>query len=108
MPQIKLICWRLRDASEDMRKSPAFLSISSCSDTGSSHLVLWNAAAPLIIAASHFQLSADKTTVQILKNGVYQMSVQLAKLFESFSPEMVLLLSDGNDEGKFVEVARCH
>jgi hypothetical protein len=78
---------QVRDAQEEIESlraqlaagsAPAYLSISSATACVNQQMVAWDAAAPVAITASHFELSADKKRVTVLKEGLYQINVRLA------------------------------
>ena len=109
LEKVDILEAKLRDATDEIellraqikhRLVPAFLSISSNTACANQQMVVWNASSPLEIATSHFQLSADKTTVIILETGVYQVNVRLAGTNTANTQSMGLQVNDN-------EVAQC-
>jgi hypothetical protein len=87
LEKVDMLEAKVRDAQEEIeslraqlagRSAPAHLSISSSTACGNQQMVAWNAAAPVVITASHFELSADKKQVSVLQDGVYLIDVRLA------------------------------
>mmetsp|Transcript_22082 Transcript_22082/g.49089 ORF Transcript_22082/g.49089 Transcript_22082/m.49089 type:complete len:304 (+) Transcript_22082:61-972(+) len=109
LEKVDMLEAKVRDAQEEIESlraqlaagsAPAYLSISSATACGSQQMVAWDAAAPVVIPASHFELSADKKQVTVLKEGLYQVNVRLAGTNYSNTQSLGLQVNA-------VEVAQC-
>mmetsp|Transcript_1756 Transcript_1756/g.3609 ORF Transcript_1756/g.3609 Transcript_1756/m.3609 type:complete len:304 (+) Transcript_1756:55-966(+) len=109
LEKVDMLEAKVRDAQEEIESlraqlaagsAPAYLSISSATACGSQQMVAWDAAAPVVIPASHFELSADKQRVTVLKDGVYQVYVRLSGTNNTNGQALGLQVNG-------VEVAQC-
>mmetsp|Transcript_1755 Transcript_1755/g.3607 ORF Transcript_1755/g.3607 Transcript_1755/m.3607 type:complete len:304 (+) Transcript_1755:55-966(+) len=109
LEKVDMLEAKVRDAQEEIESlraqlaagsAPAYLSISSATACANQQMVTWDAAAPVAITASHFELSADKKQVTVLKEGLYQVNVRLAGTNYSNTQSLGLQVNA-------VEVAQC-
>lgn len=104
---VQVLQAQLRDAQEEIKAIKeikheyAFLSVCSQTATVNQGIVAWNGTSVNMITHSHFDRSADTTTITIKKRGIYQINCRLGQT-NSANTQFMALLIDGTIIAKCV------
>jgi hypothetical protein len=103
---IEVLKAHLRDAQDEIKAlketkhACVYLSVCSQTSIGYQQLVTWNGTTTNLITDTHFERSADTTTITIKKRGVYQINCRLGQT-NSSNCQCLTLLINGS------AIARC-
>ena len=107
LDEIEVVKSHLRDAMEEIntlkaeagKSAHAFLSLTASSEVGNQQIVQWDGPKGLH-TSSHFDISADYTTITIKQDGVYQIHCRLGQTNSQNAQHLGLLINGA-------EIAQC-
>jgi hypothetical protein len=103
---IEVLKAHLRDTQDEIKalketkSERAYLSVRSSTSVANQQIVSWNGTDADLMTNSHFNRSADTTTITIKKHGIYQINCRLGQT-NSANCQFLALLINGSD------VAQC-